>query len=310
MMNTRTKALVPTIFTALALVSCAKGESLGPTYDTDADVDDTDGVILEGFSWCMRANGAVIEIPNLPDPPVEDPNDGDLAPKGCFCASPDEHAGLDTLDMNNDWEVLVPDGTSDDLDQLRSAIRFNAFQNCDDVADTQAGGQWPNNCDDALDVNEPIFLEVEPPGDPDCMAPERIGDSAGMQDPPTDEYTDYYTLSQVIVFNGGENRTYIDDDFYDDMLANPGWLLNDAARIVYDPSPGSPPYRFNIPGTQGVAYKLGFRNNDRPVSINGYTLSGGMIDALAAYTALQHVSTFNFVVKRSGTNITLQYTVQ
>jgi hypothetical protein len=44
----------------------------------------------------------------------------------------------------------------------------------------------------------------------------------------------------------------------------------------------------------GVAYKLGIRNNYRPVSINGYTLTGAMIDALAAYSALHHVSTFSF----------------
>lgn len=293
--------------TVLALATgCAKGEALGDDYDTEA-VLETEGIILpDGHEWCVRAVDAKVDVIGGPDRDIKDSDDGNNWVKGCTCVSADEHTAFDILDGNNDNIVTIDDMQSDDLISIRNAARQDAEINCEAVADADFGGAvWADNCAAEVDNETSMFLNG---GDPSCDPAERIGTGDGEMDPPTDEYDDYYSLNNVIVNTSGNNYT-IDDTFFYDVMDNPGWLLDDTTRIVYD-STNSPPYKFTMSGTSDIAYKLGLRNNDRPVSINGYTLSGGMLDALVAYGALKTSTSFSFVVKRSGSNTSFNYTVQ
>lgn len=111
-----------------------------------------------------------------------------------------------------------------------------------------------------------------------------------------------------VYFDSVRQAYIIDSDFMEDLLGNPDQLLFDSARAQLQ-SDNS--FRFQSVSSTDLAYRLGIRNNDKPVSINSYSLSN-FNNMWKAYVALEAArpSTLTFTYQRSGVTSTRTYIIE
>lgn len=309
------------------LAGCAEGvigddpvASFGTFAETGVE---TMMPMAEGQRWCA-------DLPNpvgCDDPGGGDqPNpwvcsDGDLVqinnpigggdPRGCACANPELNAELTALISGG--EAVVDDSEP----VLLKLFRDEVYEDAEEACETLALGQLSippdfHNCEYAvaqhLGSNPGDFPPLYKEGTVgDCTAPGNFQDDttgAGMENLPGDSYTQYYSLGTAIVWSSGSQKYFIDEDFFFDMIDNPGWLFEDGTRVVWTGSE----YALAGVSTGTIAHALGLQNSDKPQTINGWSVTTieGM---LRAHNQLLTLGTtqFAFVVNRGGSNVTINY---
>jgi hypothetical protein len=229
-------------------------------------------------------------------------------PQFCDCAPALMNEDLEALAAGNPLAAQVLSTANDDLVNFRNLLWDGAEVVCiaERIAQYPAPEADGDNCMDRIDRKDggggvtPIYQDLSMG---ECSAMSIYGDNYYAM--PTDNWDDYYTLSNVISFNTGEGEYYVDAFFFSDVLATPAWLLNDSAYIDWNGS------AFQIYGaTSGdIVYALGLRTGDKPLTLNGYTIST-VEGALQAHTALQNESVYTLVVNRPGVgNVTFVYNI-
>ncbi|MBL4688456.1 MAG: hypothetical protein JKY37_27960 [Nannocystaceae bacterium] len=225
---------------------------------------------------------------------------GGGAPRGCTCADGEQNSTLNALAVGGVATILDTD------DPGAIVIRNQAWQAAEDrcvqLADDLYSPYDSHNCPLVLDKDDsdgavsPITADG-PFGD--CSTSELYG--TGGSPLPTDSYTDYYTLSREVTVVWG--TYHVTQDFYDKMLKNPAWLLEDDARVARAGSGG-----FTLVGVKStdIAYALGLRTNDAFLSINGEPLADWP-DVIAAHQAVWTDTSFALKIDRGGTTVTLNY---
>ena len=221
-------------------------------------------------------------------------------PWACQCASPALHSIFlsDSTIENNNSEMLL---------QFRAMVFEAAEDVCIDLVDASSDFSDCGLIVEALQADDafPALFQEGQPGE--CAAGGNFGADTGegMENMPGDNYTDYYTLGSVVTWNQTQQRYDIDADFFDDMLDNPGWILNDSARLV----PISGGYKVSGVTAGEVAAALGLQDNDVPKTLNSLDVSD--IPALMETAeALMNETSFTLEVKRSGSIVSIDYEVR
>lgn len=324
------------------LAGCAKGVLNDQTVDswgTIGSAEDTGSMpVMDGTLWCAR-------LPAHPDAPVgtqgpryckgsgtvdpwvcSDDEEAEIiepqpdggAPKGCVCVPPEVHAEYAVDHIVGDDET--PGGI---LVLYRDEIYAAAVTRCLEII-AETPGVNHHECENVIGPSLDADLVpdlVQSGGIGDCVAvqiyaPDTTGgaDSTtagfdvdpGVAELPDDSYTDHYVLSQAITWNPEKTRYDVDAGFYEDMLANPGWLLKESPRV--DIVTGS---NWTLTGVSAgtVVYALGLRTGDRPMVLNGMAVNTipGVLDA---YATLASESEFTLTLLRSGSPLTIAYRVE
>jgi hypothetical protein len=237
-----------------------------------------DGPNVSGSYICTEPPGDDAEV-------NEDPPDGG-DPEGCECACPEIDTMLTDLPGTN---AFVDDSELPPLTTFRDNVYVKAVEKCENLVAFANPQPDFNNCEYALNqhlaANPNDYPELTPTSTSCvCMAmfvDENADGTAadpedGAEPMPEDKYGDYYNLSSVIVWNSSEDQYDIDRDFFYDVLQNPGWLLWDNARIIWDPDVSA----FRLTGVSGqtIAGKLGLQNGDIIKKVNA--LDVGTVDQM------------------------------
>jgi len=175
----------------------------------------------------------------------------------------------------------------DDLN-LVDTTNPTTFPGCGEVADNTDD---PDGTDPGPDVL--ALYEAE---EPDCAATDQLEIDTGG-------YSGRYTIANVITYNTSSSTYEIDEDFFEDMIANPDWWLEDDSIVVSSVGGG---YELDRVQTTDIVYVLGLRDGDKFVSIGSMDLDT-VDDAVAAMETLRDDTTFSLTVKRNGNTVTLDY---
>lgn len=319
-------SVVGAVGVALALSACAEGVGVGagpiPTLGSDGEEppetsSGSTGGVSFGTQWCARVPNPVgTWMGGTPAPEEINEPEGGGDPEGCLCADQETHDFLTSI-LNMQSQAIV---TTAHIEQncpafaFRQAVYIEARNRCEYIAEEEMNPtpDFYTQCSDNLDQDEedmsnplvtPLYQDGFPGG---CIVGIDFGGVACSWEGPGDTWSDYYTLSNEIVEVHG--TYWIDNDFYVDLKNNPAWLLTDGTRVKWQPPVGAAKGYWYFTGcTSGtICYALGIRNNDRPVSIDGMPLKD--FDALLdAYEALHLQQAWTLVVKRGGSNVTLNY---
>lgn len=114
-----------------------------------------------------------------------------------------------------------------------------------------------------------------------------------------------WTPGSYVSYNSGTDTHEIDASFFSHVLASPEQLLYDSARVEWQGTY----FEFDDVATSDFAYILGFRNGDKLVSVNGKTVAS-IGDAWGAFDTVYGATSFTVLVSRSGSTVTLYYSIQ
>lgn len=114
-----------------------------------------------------------------------------------------------------------------------------------------------------------------------------------------------WTPGSYVFYNSSTQEFEIDEEFFNNLLANPNQLLYDNARLEWQGAY----FEFDDIITSDLAYILGFRNGDRLVSVNGQSVSS-ISAAWSAFGAVYGATSFTVYVLRSGTTVVLEYSLR
>jgi hypothetical protein len=284
-----------------------------------------------GTLWCAETVGAYGKVSGMHELIV----DGSQAPaKFCECLSEQVDADLDQLVAlnSNSWDLDLD--SDDDINvsvvggityiQLGDETETEGFSTVYDVRNTIINGAesaciamrddlgytettnpslFPGCGNIADNTDEPDFRDPGPdvlalykPSSPDCNLSDQLEIDDGG-------YSGTYTLSNVIEFNTGTSTYEIDEEFFDKMISNPDWWLEDGTTIEKSSGAG---YELDNVETSDISYALGLRDGDRFISVDSMSLDT-IEDVVDAIDALENNDDFTLVVKRGGSNITLEY---
>jgi hypothetical protein len=308
---------IPTVVCLSVLVlleTGCRGEFLYCEQHPEVCVGDTGaesetGVVGDGREWCTVTPGAKWTTPN-PDEDIEDSENDYGDPEACFCANEDIDSNLTAIDasqMGIGAAVLASHSAQygNDIIDFRDMLWDAAEDRCSLLSNAHEA--WADNCLTAIDKNEsggnPAVTPLVPEGSfGDCSVGMAYGDWGYAM--PADNWDDYYTLNNVISQNPTNGVYEIDQAFFEDMLDNPAWLLNDAAYIDWN---GSAFQLYSV--TSGtIAAALGLQSGDRPQTLNDLDVTS-LDDVLAAHQRLHSETSFELVVLRGGGSATLHYSV-
>jgi hypothetical protein len=322
---------IAAIAALLSLGACRDNPAFNPTDfgttgGTGGSGGDDGGVLGDGVQICAEVRTATWRYTGRVlsgDVARDEDGDGVLEyPRQCTCVPLELAADLEAAAGGGyapGAEVVVTGAASQELQDLRDALLFGDVQiplpltticrltalaiASEAVPDSFAENLVADDCATVITTATPLF---ERPG----MCPRKgYFDSYGG-----DSWTDFYSAAAVIT--SGPAGPQIDADFYDDVRANPQWLMADGARIELIPGvPGitADQYELVNVAVADLVYELGFRSGDRLVSIDGNSIEG-FDDALAAFEDTAGASSVTVVVSRplpflGRTNLTFTFTI-
>lgn len=264
-----------------------------------------------GTLWCAEVKNPLGYYDGgVPTPqPIEEEGGGD--PKGCLCADQETHAFLfgraamtgEAVVTSNDIQDYCP------AFAFRQAAYIAARDRCEELAAEMSPVPddytecTTNIDDDDADMSDPLVTPLYQDGfEGDCMVMIDYGGVACSWEGPGGSWDDAYTLSNEITYNSMQDKYWISNAFYWDLVENPAWLMTDGTRFKWV----TDHYELDGCAARTICSALGLQDGDIPVSINSMDLDT-VEDALAAYSALLYYTNWTLTVERNGTNITLNY---
>lgn len=285
----------------LSTAAC-RGEFVGSDGDGTADTGES-GVIEDGELWCADVPGATA-TKGPPQPYTEDIVDSESQsgdPMGCWCANSEEAAFLTNILDGGVAEVLAEHaGDVSTIVEFRNDVWTAAEERCESLADAQWEDRDTDNCQTAIDKSEPNVTPLYTNSE-DCSVGVNYGDGYYFA-MPEDNWSDYWTLTSVVWQNPANGHIMVDQAFFNSLLSEPAWLLNDAAYIDWNGSD----YQMYSVNSGTIAAALGLQTGDLPQTLNEIDVST-VEGAIQAHMELQTESSFELVVLRSSNPVTLVY---